>query len=75
MDRQVVNLSGGELQRFTIAIVAMSQSDVYMYDEPSSYLDIRQRLSAGRAIRSCLTGEKLRISSLLLLLQPLLALF
>lgn len=42
------NLSGGELQRFAIAVVACQQADVYMLDEPSSYLDVRQRLKAAQ---------------------------
>ena len=55
LDRNVENLSGGELQRFAIAIVLIQKADVYMFDEPSSYLDIMQRLKAARAIRSLLT--------------------
>ena len=42
---------GGELQRFAIAVVAVQQADVYMFDEPSSYLDVKQRLRAGAVIR------------------------
>lgn len=51
LDRKVVDLSGGELQRFTIAMVVVQQADVYMFDEPSSYLDVRQRLHAAKIIR------------------------
>lgn len=43
-DRDVEVLSGGELQRFAIAVVVIQQADVYMFDEPSSYLDVKQRL-------------------------------
>ena len=39
---------GGELQRFAIAVVAAQKADVYMIDEPSSYLDVRQRLKAAQ---------------------------
>lgn len=46
LDRNVEHLSGGELQRFAIAVVAAQHADVYMIDEPSSYLDVRQRLKA-----------------------------
>mmetsp|Transcript_5157 Transcript_5157/g.9044 ORF Transcript_5157/g.9044 Transcript_5157/m.9044 type:complete len:625 (-) Transcript_5157:1911-3785(-) len=52
MDRDIEVLSGGELQRFAIAIVAVQKSNVYMFDEPSSYLDIRQRLKAAATIRT-----------------------
>mmetsp|Transcript_9373 Transcript_9373/g.28170 ORF Transcript_9373/g.28170 Transcript_9373/m.28170 type:complete len:624 (-) Transcript_9373:2241-4112(-) len=58
LDRNVENLSGGELQRFAIAVVAAQDADVYMIDEPSSYLDVRQRLKAAQVIRSLLTNEK-----------------
>ena len=51
-DREIELLSGGELQRFAIAVVAVQKADVYMFDEPSSYLDVKQRLKAARAIRS-----------------------
>ncbi len=42
--------AGGELQRFAIAVVAAQQADIYMIDEPSSYLDVRQRLKAAQVI-------------------------
>ena len=48
LDRDVEHLSGGELQRFAIAVVAAQEADVYMVDEPSSYLDVRQRLKAAQ---------------------------
>lgn len=54
VDREVELLSGGELQRFAICVVAVQQAQVYMFDEPSSYLDIKQRLIAGRVIRDIL---------------------
>ncbi len=41
-------IPGGELQRFAIAVVAAQQADIYMIDEPSSYLDVRQRLKAAQ---------------------------
>ena len=50
--RDIEMLSGGELQRFAIAMVAVQDADVYMFDEPSSYLDVRQRLKAAQVIRS-----------------------
>jgi ATP-binding cassette subfamily E protein 1 len=54
--REVGQLSGGELQRFAIAIASVRKADVYMFDEPSSYLDIRQRLAAARVIRGLVTS-------------------
>ncbi|KAL4079636.1 P-loop containing nucleoside triphosphate hydrolase protein, partial [Scleroderma citrinum] len=54
LDREVSQLSGGELQRFAIAMSCIQRADVYMFDEPSSYLDIKQRLKAAEVIRSLL---------------------
>lgn len=56
VDRDIRLLSGGELQRFAISVVAVQNSDVYMFDEPSSYLDVKQRLTAAAMIRSILEG-------------------
>eukprot|EP01118_Nematostelium_gracile_P013243 TRINITY_DN497_c0_g1_i1.p1 TRINITY_DN497_c0_g1~~TRINITY_DN497_c0_g1_i1.p1 ORF type:complete len:608 (+),score=180.75 TRINITY_DN497_c0_g1_i1:77-1900(+) len=53
-DKEIDKLSGGELQRFAIAVVAVQEADIYMFDEPSSYLDVKQRLKAARVIRSLL---------------------
>jgi ATP-binding cassette subfamily E protein 1 len=52
VSRDVAVLSGGELQRFAIAAICVQNATVYMFDEPSSYLDVRQRLKAAGAIRS-----------------------
>eukprot|EP00890_Picochlorum_soloecismus_P006700 jgi/Picsp_1/855/NSC_04343-R1_rnase l inhibitor-like protein len=57
-DRNVENLSGGELQRFAICIVVCQDASVYMIDEPSSYLDVRQRMKAAEVIRGLLTPDK-----------------
>ncbi|KAJ2236542.1 Fe-S cluster-binding ribosome biosynthesis protein [Coemansia sp. RSA 1722] len=56
LTREVPQLSGGELQRFAIAIACVQKADVYMFDEPSSYLDVKQRLNAARVIRSMLSA-------------------
>ncbi|KAI3855538.1 hypothetical protein MKX03_006576 [Papaver bracteatum] len=53
-DRNVGDLSGGELQRFAIAAVAIQSADIYMFDEPSSFLDVKQRLKAAQVIRTLL---------------------
>lgn len=50
-DRDIELLSGGELQRWAIASLAVQKADVYMFDEPSSYLDIKQRMKAAYLIR------------------------
>lgn len=50
-NRKVKDLSGGELQRFAIAITIMRNVDVYFFDEPTSYLDVKQRVEMARTIR------------------------
>lgn len=54
MTRDVENLSGGELQRFALGMTCVQEANVYMFDEPSSYLDVKQRLRAAEIIRSLL---------------------
>eukprot|EP00796_Vickermania_ingenoplastis_P009995 gene9997-6977_t len=54
-ERALEKLSGGELQRFAIAITCMKDAQVFMFDEPSSYLDVRQRITAAQIIRALLT--------------------
>lgn len=51
-EREIGALSGGELQRFAIAMVCIQDGDIFMFDEPSSYLDVKQRLNAAVTIRS-----------------------
>ncbi|MFX1367349.1 MAG: ribosome biogenesis/translation initiation ATPase RLI [Promethearchaeota archaeon] len=51
MDQSVTDLSGGELQRAEIARALSKEADIYLFDEPSAFLDIEQRLASSRAIR------------------------
>uniref|UniRef100_A0A1W7RAY8 ATP-binding cassette sub-family E member 1 n=1 Tax=Hadrurus spadix TaxID=141984 RepID=A0A1W7RAY8_9SCOR len=56
--RNVEDLSGGELQRFACAMVCIQKADIFMFDEPSSYLDVKQRLKAAQAIRYLIHPDK-----------------
>jgi ATP-binding cassette subfamily E protein 1 len=58
LERRPDQLSGGELQRFAIAMCCVQKADVYMFDEPSSYLDVKQRLEVAKVIRDCRTDQK-----------------
>ncbi len=51
LQRKVGKLSGGELQRFAILIILLQNVNVYIFDEPTSYLDVKQRLTISNAIR------------------------
>ncbi len=57
-DRPLDVLSGGELQRVAVAAALSRDADVYLFDEPSSYLDVKQRLTVAKAIRSLKEQQK-----------------
>ena len=57
-NRSLEVLSGGELQRVAVAATICREADVYLFDEPSSYLDVKQRLETAKAIRSLKNDEK-----------------
>jgi ATP-binding cassette subfamily E protein 1 len=50
-------ISGGELQVVSIAAALLKDVDLYFFDEPSSYLDIYQRLKIAKIIKE-LSKEK-----------------
>ncbi|MFQ5838717.1 MAG: ribosome biogenesis/translation initiation ATPase RLI [Thermoplasmata archaeon] len=50
LDHDLRNLSGGELQRTAIAATLLKDAQAYFFDEPSSYLDIYQRLRVAKVI-------------------------
>jgi len=49
-DRSVADLSGGERQRVAIATTLLSDADLYLFDEPSSFLDAKQRSTVSHVI-------------------------
>ena len=51
LERNLDQLSGGELQRVAICATLLKQADVYFFDEPSSYLDIYERMRIVRIIQ------------------------
>ena len=56
LDNDIKNISGGELQRVAIAATVLKKANLYMFDEPTSYLDIKQRLKISKFIQG-LTDE------------------
>jgi len=52
LDRDLTQISGGELQRVAIAACVLKKADFYIFDEPTSYLDIRQRINISKFIRN-----------------------
>lgn len=57
-DRKISELSGGELQKFLVAAVLVKDADAYFFDEPCSYLDVRERLRVAEAIRGFINVSK-----------------
>ncbi len=51
MDRNLDDLSGGELQRVAIVACLLREADLYLLDEPSAHLDVEQRIEVARLIR------------------------
>ena len=52
LDLDMRTLSGGELQRLLCWITAVVKSNVYIFDEPSNFLDVKQRLEVSKLIKS-----------------------
>jgi ATP-binding cassette subfamily E protein 1 len=51
LDRDIAQLSGGELQRLAVAVAAAKDAEYYFFDEPSSYNDVYQRLAVAKVMR------------------------
>jgi len=51
-------ISGGELQLVSVAATLLKDVDLYFFDEPSSYLDVYQRLKVARIIKELAETKK-----------------
>ena len=58
VDQSLKELSGGELQRISVAVAAAKDADFYFFDEPSSYNDVFQRTGVARVIQGLATEGK-----------------
>ena len=51
LDTKIDKISGGELQRVAIAATVLKKANLYIFDEPTSYLDIKQRMKVSKFIK------------------------
>lgn len=51
INRDLEQLSGGEMQRVAIAATVLKKANLYVFDEPTSFLDIKQRVKISKFIR------------------------
>ena len=55
MEKELDHLSGGELQRVSIAHALAQKADLYLFDEPTAFLDVEQRLRFSDLLRRTIT--------------------
>lgn len=57
LNNEIHKLSGGELQRFAVAMAVLREANVYLFDECSSYLDVKQRLIVSDVVRGLISSD------------------
>jgi ATP-binding cassette, sub-family E, member 1 len=57
LNNDIATVSGGELQRIAIAATMLKKASVYIFDEPSSFLDIKQRLRIAKYLRELASAD------------------
>jgi ATP-binding cassette subfamily E protein 1 len=50
-EKNVKNLSGGELQKVAIAATLMRSANIYAFDEPSAFLDVEDRIALAKFLQ------------------------
>lgn len=55
-NRTLDQCSGGEMQRFAIALVLIQKADVYLVDEPCTFLDVKKRIKLAELLRDRAQG-------------------
>ena len=58
LNKNLNELSGGELQRLAVTVAAIKDAEYYFFDEPSSYNDIYQRLAVAKVIQNLASKGK-----------------
>ena len=55
-ERFLEQCSGGELQRFAITLVLIKKADIYVIDEPCTFLDVKKRIKLAQLFRARAQG-------------------
>ncbi|VVC02539.1 Trehalose/maltose import ATP-binding protein MalK [Candidatus Bilamarchaeum dharawalense] len=57
-DKKLTELSGGELQRVALSLALSQKADIYLFDEPSAFLDIEQRFEFAGLLRKVISESE-----------------
>ncbi len=57
-EKTMGELSGGELQRFSVARCLAKDAEIYLIDEPSAYLDVEERITVAKAIKEIMIDKE-----------------
>lgn len=57
LNTSITKISGGELQRVAIAATVLKPANLYLFDELTSFLDIKQRLNTAKFIRTLINKD------------------
>ena len=58
IDNKIKDLSGGELQKFHVALCLSRDAEVYALDEPSAFVDVEDRLKVAEVIREFVSKKE-----------------
>jgi ATP-binding cassette subfamily E protein 1 len=58
MDKKLTELSGGELQRVALTLALSTEADIYLFDEPTAFLDIEQRFEFAALLRKTISESE-----------------
>ncbi len=62
INRDIANLSGGELQKVAIAAAYLKDADIYYFDEPTNYMDIEERLRVAVLLKELSERKKVMLA-------------
>ena len=58
MEKKLNELSGGELQRIALTLALSRVADLYLFDEPSAFLDVEQRFAFAELLRKVISESE-----------------